>query len=320
MSLNNQQIVEKVDTTDIATAGKLNAEQAKQFIDYMVEQTEIFDKIQFKRMRNLNGVAYDIDVSRRMIRRGVEGTAPTNYGSIQTGKNEISLLETILPMDITDQFKIENVQGPNAADKIMRLIATQYSNDLQDLAINGNADAQNTAPAAANYVNVTNAELEFLQIYNGWLKLVMESSTKHVVEETYSEDIGLKGLLKTLFKGLPNKYKKASDLTIFTTWEMIEDYVNELTGRVTAMGDKTLLSGNATPTYMGRKMVGVSAMPDNTAILTSPSNLAFGIYLDNIKTEYQRNARKRQDEYTITSYTGCQVANYDSLVLLKYEN
>ena len=320
MPENNKAIVEKVDTTDIAAAGKLNAEQAKQFLNYMVEQTEIFDRIQFKRMKQLHGVAYSLEVSQRMIRKGVEGTAPTNYGGITTGSNEIDLVETILPMDITDQFKIENIEGPKAADKIMRLIATQYSNDLQDLAINGNTDAQNTNATGTDYFNVSDAELDFLKIYNGWLKLISESDDKHFAEETYSPDDGYKGLFKTMLKALPEKYKKATDLTFFAPWGVIEDYVYELTGRITSMGDNALLNDKQPITFMGRRFVGVSAMPNDTILLTQPKNLAFGIYTDNIKTEYERNARKRQDEYTITSFTGCQIANYDAVAMLKYEN
>jgi len=320
MATKNTEIVkDAISTVDIATSGKLSPEQAKVFIDYMIKETEIFDMIQFKRMKQLHGIAYDIGVARRMLRKGVEGTAPSNYSSITTGQNEIDLTETILATDITDQFKIENIEGAKAADKIMRLVAQQYSNDLQDLAINGNTDAQNTDPAAADYFNVTDAELEFLKIYDGWLKLIKENEGKHMVEETFSPDVGYKGLLKTALKAMPERWKRGGDLLYLVPYEVIEDYVYELTGRVSTMGDNALLNDKNPITFMGRKLVGVSAMPSNTALLTSPSNLAFGIYTENIKTEYERNARKRQDEYTTTSFTGVQIANYDAAVLMTWE-
>jgi len=320
MPKNNIEIVkDAISTTDIVTSGKLSSEQAKVFIDYMLKETEIFDMIQFKRMKQLHGIAYDIGVARRMLRKGVEGTAPTNYSSITTGHNEIDLIETVLATDITDQFKVENVEGNKAADHIMRLIAQQYSNDLQDLAINGNEDVQNTNASAADYLNITDEELEFINVYNGWLKLIKENPGKHMVEETFNPDNGYKGLLKTALKAMPEKWKKGGDLIYFVPFEVIEDYVYELTGRVSTMGDNALLNNKNPITFMGRQLKGVSSMPSNTALLTSPSNLAFGIFTENIKTEYARNARKRQDEYTTTSSTGVQVANYDAAVLMTWE-
>ena len=309
-----------ISTTDIVTAGKLNTAQAKQFITYMQEETEIFNLIQFKRMSTLHGVAYDLDTSRRMIRKGVEGVAPDNYGTIKIGQNEIDLAETILPFDITDQFKKENIEQKMAATKIMKLMATQYGNDLQDLAINGDANAQNTNASAAHYFDVTDDELEFFTIYNGWIALLKNATDKHIVEETYNEaDGGYRRILRNTFKSLPSRWKKSKDLKIFTTWDVIEGYVYELTGRITIMGDNKLLQGDNAPTFMGRKFVGVSTMPEKTLLLSSPKNLAFGIFTDGIKTEYERNARKRQDEYTVTADTGCQIANYDSLVYTEFE-
>ncbi len=318
MPTNEEIITKAISSGMLATGGQLFPEQAKTFIDYVVDETKIFKNIQFRRMNNFKAETYEIGIGKRLLRKGIEGTEPDNIPAITTSKRMIELEEVILPIDITDRFKLENVEGESIEDKILRLFTKQFSNDLEDLALNADKNAQNTNSSGDSYFDVTDGEIDFLSIINGWVKILSEDSDANIVMMNYSETDGWKKVFKSLLAALPKKFKgNKKGLVYYCDEEILEEYEYAYFDRGTINSDKALLEGMSRLTYAGIPIEGVPSMPSGNIILTPPENLAFGIHNKDIKIESERKARKRADEYTITAYVGTQIANLKGAVFGK---
>ena len=290
--------------TTLATSGKLNPEQANQFIDYMVKDVAFLGDI---RTINMNGPQYDLDfigIANRIIRKGVENTEPTNQPGVTPSKKQLTTTEIILPQDITIQFIEDNIEKENAEDHIARLLADQFANDVCDLAINGD-----TASVDETYA-------DFLKIGDGFVKLAKDSTTAHKYDTNGSQDY--KG---TVFKGmlslLPGKFKRnKSELRFYCSPNVADEYIDQLTVRQTALADELLQSGRLVE-YKGVRIFPVEYWPDDVIILTPRQNLAIGVQRE-FTLDRERKPRKRVIEYTLTSRIDPAKIVWDDALVVGY--
>lgn len=264
-------------------AGRLNPEQADRFIDYVLDQSVILkDGI---RVRRMNADRADLDklaIGARVIRRATEGTAPADVVGLTASRRQLVVTEIILPADVTFSFMEDNIEREDFEDHLMRLFATQLANDLEDLAINGDAGSPDP----------------FLSIEDGWLKILRTPGFANVFDTDGSTDFR-NVVFQGMLEALPAKFKANPRLLRFyvsTTNE--ERYRFQLGQRQTAGGDQILLGGDRV-TYAGVPVVAVPFMPADQHVLTLPDNLVFGVRRD-VSLGIFRHERKRVWEYTWT--------------------
>ena len=310
--MTNVEAIEKaIDTTILADGGKLQPEQAKKFIDFMVDESVLLKEIQFRRMKAPEAKLDFLNISRRIVRAAAEGTTPGELATISTAERSLKVTEVILPIEITYSFLEENIEGPGVEDKIVRMFAKQFVNDLEDLAINGDTQAQNADSTQPHYYNLDNSQIAFLKILDGWLQLILADPDKHVVDaagKSWQE------VFKEALASLPRRFKvNRKDLRFYVAPNVEEEYRYSLVARQTELGDKFLTS-DKTATFMGIPVVPVPHMPDNYVLLTNPKNLAFGIMRD-ITIEKDKDILRRVKQYVITAKVGVQIVTADAAVL-----
>lgn len=301
----NRSIIEKNSTSNFSNGGILNPTQASKFIDYMVAKDSFLSDIRTVRM---SGPQYDLDfmaLGSRILREGTEGTAPNTLANVTTSRKRLTTKEVILPYDITDNVREDNIEGVSVADHIASLMGAQFGNDLCDLAINGDTSTASSAP-----------DYNFLKIADGFVKLAKSSASTNKYDTNASADY--KG---TVFPGmlaaLPNQFKaNKSALRFYVSPSVAEAYVDQLDTRSTALGDASIISGNVQP-FHGIRIFPVEFLPDDVLILTLAQNLAVGIQRD-IRVENMRQPRKRLTEYTITMRIDPAKIVYDPALVVAY--
>ena len=313
--MDNKEAIEKaIDSTILANGGKLNPEQSKKFIDFMEETATLLKsgEIQFKRMETPEAKLDLIGISKRIIRAANEGVAPTKTAVIDTAQRSLTVKEVILPIELTYTFLKENIEKEDAEDHIIKMFATQFTNDLEDLAINGDTQAQNTDNTQPHYYDVSEGEIAFLRIFDGWLQLILADPNKHIVDTSGKE---WKDVFKAALASLPRKYKaRKTGLRFYVAPNVEEEYRYLLAARQTELGDK-LLTENKTTTFMGIPIVPIPSMPDDHILLTMPKNLAFGILKNEISIEKDKDIMRRVKQYVITADVGVQIVTADAAVL-----
>lgn len=307
--LANHRVLKAITTEAIVGEGKggrLNPQQARQFITAMVDETDFLREIRFV---DMDGPEYDLDymeISQRLIRRGVEAEEPTGGVQVQTARRKLQTIEAILPVDISLTFLEDNIERDQAEDTIARMVATQYGNDLLDLAING--DTEYTG----------GVDQEFLTIDDGWIKKAKSAKyATHKVDITGAEKL-LDEILPALVDALPAKWKRDRNaLRIICSTNTVSRYIRELQARNTTLGDTMIVTGQA-PRYEGIALRPVTYWPDDVLMLTMPRNLAMGVQR-NFRIDREYKPRKRLVEYTLTNRFDPAEIVIDDAVAIAYK-
>jgi hypothetical protein len=286
-----------VDTTTLATGGHLNPEQSDRFIDYVIDVTMLFKSgIRVRRMNRDRADLDKIAIGTRVIRKATEGVAPGTTVGVTTSKRSLSVVEIILPVDVTFSFFEDNIEQENFEDHLMRMQAITLGNDLEDLAISG--DETSGDP--------------FVNINTGWLALLTTANDR-IFTAGGSDDfrnIVFKGMLATM----PVKFKQnKAALRFFVSVTNEEKYRFQLGQRQTPGGDQILLQGGMV-TYDGIGVVGAAYMPDDKHLLSIPDNLVFGIRRD-VNLGIFKNERRRAFEYTWTMRIDYELVETSATVL-----
>lgn len=310
-----QEILAKIQKAQIATAagGQLTTQQAKEFIDLVVAQSSLLQKIQTVQMTSASYQLNLIDIASRVMRSAAEGTAPSGVQGVTITPRTLTQKESILPYDITFSFLEENIEQADAESKINAMFAKAFANDLLDLAINGDEALAETITdgnedGEDDTTGLTQNDHTFLRQNDGWLKLARNDAK--VNDVTLPASItSWKTEFKRVLAAMPNKWKtNPADLVFLVSPDVDTDYRDELAARQTALGDEYQIK-NKRAEYQGVVIEPVPFMPGSSTshypagpvvMLTKFKNLAMGIGRD-MRFGRQVQERKRIVEYTITN-------------------
>lgn len=330
--MSNETLEKVIRTTEIGSAngGLLNTEQSNQFLDYIWDATVIGKQVRKIRM---NASEIDIDkvaVGERIVRGATE--------AVDTGENapaifsKISLTTKKLRLDweLSTESLEDNIEGENLEDHLSRLMATQFGNDMEDLAINGN----------------TNSTDPLLKQYNGYSEL-LRGAEGHVIDA--NGGVFDRGVINAAIAALPRKYRQRSNaLKFFASTGAIQSYIYSLQAvesnmvnpetlaaagiqqAVAPNGNAGYLTGNAfgfniqeVPYFReDRKLneegasAGTGTATHSEAWLTHPDNLLWGIKRE-VKINRQYAPKKDTIEYTVFVRQGVQVQHADASVVVE---
>ncbi len=272
MKVSNKELVEKaaITTAEIATAGKLNDAQADKFIDFVIDVTGLQGRVRVVRFRNDKMDIDKIGVGRRVAVPKREAIDPAVRRKINTSKVTLQPEEVMVPWELSDEFVTENIEGEEVEDTIMRLMATQFSNDLEELYIQGDK----TGPARFESElldggSPTEAVMDtYLALQDGWLKL---AGTSHIVDNN-GVNVGTQ-VFSDMIVEMPSKFKRNKrNLKFFASDTTEQLYRNALASRATALGDTASTSDmNLKP--FGIELVPLALLPQ-TPLVTQHKTLA----------------------------------------------
>ena len=135
----NAELLQKglITTEALASAGKLNPEQAESFLDYVVDLSAMKNLGRVVRFRSESWTADKIGVGRRNAVPAEEAKDPGVRRGVTTSKITLTPREVMVPFEIGDSFQEINVEGDGVEDHIVKMMATAVANDLEELFVNG---------------------------------------------------------------------------------------------------------------------------------------------------------------------------------------
>ena len=263
--LSNEELLQKaaITTADIAAAGRLNDAQANRFIDFVIDVTGLKGKVRVVRFRNDKLDIDKIGVGRRVAVPKKEAVDPGVRRKISTSKVTLQPEEIMVPWELSDEFVLENIEGEEVEETIMRLMATQLSNDLEELYIQGDKlgpvvfESELVDGGSATDVIVDT----YLKLQDGWLKLAGGS---HIVDHA-GQNISHQ-IFSDMIVEMPSKFKRNKrNLKFFMSDTTEQLFRNNLASRATGLGDTAATSEvNLRP--FGVEAVSLALLPQTPLI------------------------------------------------------
>ena len=321
----SESILEKViRTTEVGAGGGglLNAEQTNRFIDYMFDTQVLTKECRRHVMRADTAEIDKIGVGQRIVRGATEAVDTGTNAAATFTKVSLTTKKLRLDWELSTESLEDNIEGEALEDHVSRLMATQFGNDVEDLAING---------------DTADTDL-LLKNFDGWYKLALAGA--HVVDAG-GDPLTLDTFNKAL-KAMPRNYmQRRNQLRFYTGSNAIQDYLYSyvqagadpwagprsdqvIDGPVRTEGEAGFTAGRpfgvplkevplfdeaADGTYSG-------AAGEHTHVeLTFPQNRILGVKREvTVYREFQ--PKKDSIEYTVYCRTGVQWENLDAVVLV----
>lgn len=246
--ISNEEIIQKalITTQELATAGKLNPVQSDEFIDYVVDVTMLKNLVRVVRFRQETAQIDKIGVSRRVTVPKAQAKDPRVRRGVTTSKIELSPKEQMTPWEISDDFPEHCIEGEDVSDTVMRLMATQTGNDLEELCINGNT--LGPAILESDYVEGGSESQVvkdlFWAQFDGWLKL---ADSGHAYDAEGADISSL--IFSRMILEMPVKFRRIrKNLRFLASPDHVQLYREKIASRQTAQGDAAGQSqGSLTP-------------------------------------------------------------------------
>lgn len=281
-----------IDTSLFATGGKLSPETADRFIDFLIEKTVGLSRCTTRRMATTQGHVDKIAVSARKIRRAVEGVEPETAEGISTKRRTLNTVEIIWAEDLTLTFLEDNIERRGAESHIVRMLATQFGNDMNDLAWNGD-DNQDSSGGNG-----------FTAINDGWITLMLADAEVNDLNATTELTTPTNtDILNEMYRRMPVEFQALASLVYFVPVKFAHRYAEEVSTRETSLGDQVFINGMPALRYFGRPVVPEPHLYiENVAkaVLTPAENLYHGIQRQ-VTIDSEWKPRKRAIEFTITA-------------------
>ena len=276
-----------------ATGGKLPAEVADAFIDFVIEQQATLSRVITVRMNAPEGHTDELRVAVRKIRKATEAVAPPVADSVTTKRRTLTTVETILAEDITMTLLEDAIERAGTEAHIARIIATAFGNDSNDLVWNG--DEASSDP--------------FILINDGLLKKLQNSSDADVTDSDESASTTNTQVLQRLLQAMPDQFLGRTDHAYWMAVTFAQKYADEVSKRETALGDQVLIQGFPALRHFGIPIVPETHIKSASrrGILPPTTNLFWGVQrVFRIDSEFK--PRRRVIEYTLSARTDVEYA------------
>lgn len=246
--MSNEELVRKASTiisTDLAGGGKLNPVQSDRFIDYVVDETVLKDHARVVKFRPEQMEIDKIGVGKRVAFPKAEATDPGIRRGITTGKVILQPREVCVPFELSDIIKEINIEGDNLEDTIVKLMARQFANDLEELYILGDQlgpaiieDEYKGSGSTTQYVKDG-----YLALQKGWQHLGDGAN----VVDAEGANIGL-SVFGAMVRAMPTKFRRdKSKLRWYLSPDLAQLYLEKLATRATKAGDDAVEGRTSMP-------------------------------------------------------------------------
>ena len=122
-----------------ARGGALRAPQVNRFLDYMWDKTVLGSQVRTERIKGETAELTRIAVGERLLRVATEAADDGLNVGAAFGKVSISTTKFRLDWELSSESLEDGLEGEALEDHIVRLMAGQVANDLEDIAINADS-------------------------------------------------------------------------------------------------------------------------------------------------------------------------------------
>lgn len=323
--MSNDLLQKVIDTTTVGAdgGGLLNAEQASQFIDYMWDATAL---VKDSRKHVMRSEVADIDavgVGSKLARLATEAVDDGVNSAATFTKVSLTTKKLRLDWELSSESLEDNIEGAALEDHIARIMATQFGNDIEDLAVNG--DTALTSDA-------------LYKAFNGWRKLAV---TDGRVIDAGGAAIS-RAVFNSLIKELPRKYhSRRAQLKFYAGTSLVQDYLYSLQANTVEGYQGSIATNVIDGSVSGPEGQGGGSYPyafgipvfevpqyDDTKSgtysgasgshgdveLTFPQNRVVGVKRE-VQIFRQFKPKKDAIEYTAFTRVGVQIENADAFVI-----
>lgn len=299
----NQHFIEKADlsiTNLTNDGGLLVPEQAKQFIELVIDESVLLGMVTTLPMAGPTFELSKVGFTSRVLRPAVENQALGVGDRVkpELGKVSLATKEVIGEVRIPYGVVEDNIAQGSFTDYVMQLLGKAISRDIEELVINGDTNSADT----------------YLKLFNGILAQA-SSLTVNAGGVRLS-----KSTLKTMVQTMPSKYlRKAKNLAFLTSKNAVIDYVDSLSNRQTPLGDSKLL-GEASGEYLGYPITTIPLFPETlgagnktNVLFCEPKNIHVGIQRD-IRIETGKDISAREYIVVATMRLACKFQHEPAVV------
>ena len=286
-------------TQDGTQGGTLQPNQSAQFIDYVFDQMVLAQDGR-KVLMTANTMELDkIRVGTRLVSKATQADQSdvagyTNKGAIFT-KLDLTTTKFRLDYELSTESLEDSIEGSSLEDHVVRLMASQFGNDLEDIAINGrpsttgNGGYDNTIAGFYRQVLDTSATGHEAAANSAAMAGIWASGSSSTAK--FSLDA-----LEAIYNALPRKFKaRRQDLKFYMNSQHIQELLTELrtvnqatksvpfeTAQRVLDGVTPRIGGPAGATYsvFGLPVQEVPLYPTGYVDITFPQNRIWGFQRD----------------------------------------
>jgi len=301
-----------------AGSGILRPEQARRFIDYVWDATILAKDGRRVTMRANTMELEKVNVGERVIRAAAQAVGDYTNAGATFSKVELTTKKIRLDWEVSAEALEDNIEGAALEDHIVRLMTNAFGNDIEDLAINGDAATGN-----------------FLSIMNGFVNRVKTEGDSHEAVVTVANGGWTPEVMQKIILAMPRKYRALkNNLKFYAGTDVFQgivknngtlaDAIAEAFGShagaagTPAMrqsyldGNDQTFGGARTTRVLGIDVQEVPYYPAGYVDLTFPQNRVWGFQRDiTVNREYK--PKKDTVEYTVFVRFGIQWEEQDAI-------
>jgi hypothetical protein len=297
-----------------AASGILRPEQARRFIDYVWDGTVLAKDGRRVTMRANTMELEKVNVGERVIRAAAQGLGSYDNAGATFSKVELTTKKIRLDWEVTAEALEDNIEGAALEDHLVRLMTNAFANDIEDLAINGDA--------------VTG---DFLSIMDGFVNRATTGDA-HEAIVTVADNNWTPEVMQELILALPRKYRALkNNLKFYAGTDAFQGIVKnngtladaiaeafgspantERNAQSYLDGVGQTFGGARTTRVLGIDVMEVPYYPTGYVDITFPQNRIWGFQRDiTVNREYV--AKKDTIEYTVFVRFGIQWEEEDAV-------
>lgn len=240
--MTNQELINKaaITTDAIAQAGKLNPVQSDKFLDYVFDESKLAKSgVRTVKFRSEKMTIEKLNVANRVAVAADEAADPGLRRGVTTSKIELQPKEIMLPFEISDLIKDENIEGDNIEEHIIQMMAKRLANNCEELYWHGNTLGPAALESDMREGGDSSKHIKdnYLGLFPGLLNL---AEGGHVLD---AENQALTAkLISKAGRQLPTKFRSsAGDLSFMSSWDHEQQFREGVSSRATMQGDSALM-------------------------------------------------------------------------------
>ena len=289
-------------------AGILRPEQARRFIDYVWDATTLANDGRRVTMRANTMELEKVNVGERVVRAANQGDASFTNAGATFSKVELTTKKLRLDWEVSAEALEDNIEGGALEDHLVRLMTTAFGNDIEDLAINGEAGSSDV----------------FLGIMPGFINKVQTDGFAHEAVVGAGADWTVDDMQK-LILAMPRRYRALqSGLKFYAGTDTFANIVKNNgtvfdsigsteAARGSYLGGVDQTIGGARQTrVLGVPVLEVPMYPADYVDLTFPQNRIWGFQRD-ITVNRFYVPKKDTIEYTVFVRFGINWEEQDAI-------
>lgn len=288
--MNNEEVVSKAITAadTLASAGKLNPQQANKFLDYVVDESVLKGQVRIERVKSETWEINKLGIGNRVAMAWTEGQDPGVRRGITTSKMPLTPKTFIVPIEIGDEFKEINLEGEAVVNHVLKIFGAKLANDLEDLCLNGDilghAVIENDLLTGGSLTQVVKDY--YLALGDGWLKkaAAVPAANRY---NAGGANVG-SSLFSEAIQKMPTKFRRnRRNLRFVAGSDIFQKWLEKLSTRATGEGDAALTSEKPSKPVFGVPMFEVPLLdlyPTVTKHLSLPGTTATSLGFAPIKS------------------------------------